>query len=240
MHYPTQPAQVTFCNFTLAKDVPANDIVDRHPVIDRYGQWIPAKWMGKAYSDDDLKKLWATEDLKPEKYPVLSSRRRLGIKLRATGFFRTEKIDRRWVIDRSSWTSILFRRNRYRRRSRYELRDRSNGQRISLRSVPAAGPAWLHPIKLFRFMPPTRAPLRRGWEEQGDQHAVERLRNWGFNTIGNWSNTELAARSGMPYVLPLYGWTPRKYFLILTACRTCFRTSSSECGRGGATPVQST
>ena len=57
------------------------------------------------------------------------------------------------------------------------------------------------------------APLHgNNWEAQGGQHAVERLRNWGFNTIGNWSNQDLAAKSAMPYVLPLYGWYTKKIF----------------------------
>ena len=41
---------------------------------------------------------------------------------------------------------------------------------------------------------------------------VARLKAWGFNTIANWSDRELAAGSGMPYVLPLSGWTTRKTF----------------------------
>jgi hypothetical protein len=41
---------------------------------------------------------------------------------------------------------------------------------------------------------------------------VRRLRGWGFNTIANWSDRELAVSSGMPYVLPLQGWTTEREF----------------------------
>jgi len=41
---------------------------------------------------------------------------------------------------------------------------------------------------------------------------VARLRSWGFNTIANWSDAQLAQRSGMPYALPLYGWTTSRVF----------------------------
>ena len=34
--------------------------------------------------------------------------------------------------------------------------------------------------------------------------AVERLRAWGFNTIGNWSEPQLLGRREMPYVVPIH------------------------------------
>jgi hypothetical protein len=36
--------------------------------------------------------------------------------------------------------------------------------------------------------------------------AVARLRAWGFNTIGNWSDPQLIAKGVMPYVLPIDIW----------------------------------
>ncbi|MGC1836982.1 MAG: hypothetical protein WA674_01465 [Candidatus Acidiferrales bacterium] len=213
MHYPTQPAQVTFCNFTLAKDVPANDIVDRHPVIDRYGQWIPAKWIGKAYSDDDLKKLWATEDLQPEKYPYCPLGGYLGIKLRATGFFRTERTVGRWVLVDPHGHPFYSAGIDLVGAADSSFATEVTGRKYLYEELPQSGPAWLTPDKIVSFYV-ANLVRRYGdkWEEQGNQHFVERLRNWGFNTIGNWSNAEFAARSGMPYVLPLYGWSTKKSF----------------------------
>jgi hypothetical protein len=51
MRYPSQPSQLTLYNFTLRDDVPADDILDRKPLIDRYGQWIPENWPGKAHDE---------------------------------------------------------------------------------------------------------------------------------------------------------------------------------------------
>jgi len=50
------------------------------------------------------------------------------------------------------------------------------------------------------------------WQKKWTQHILARLRNWGFNTVANWSDRELAIHSGMPYVLPLHGWTTKKTF----------------------------
>ena len=51
MRYPSQPSQLTLYNFTLRDDVPADDIIDRKPLIDQYGQWIPENWPGKAHDE---------------------------------------------------------------------------------------------------------------------------------------------------------------------------------------------
>jgi len=213
MHYPTAPTQVTFCSFALAKEDSTDDILDRHPVIDRYGQWIPEKWEGKAYSDADLKSLWASEDLKPTKYPYCPLGGDPRKKLRATGFFRTEKVNKRWAlidphghpfysdgIDIVAVADTSFATDITNREYLYE-------------ELPAAGPAWMTPNKVVSFY--AANVMRRygaNWEAQGAQHAVDRLRNWGFNTMGNWSNRELAANSRMPYVMPLYGWYTKKIF----------------------------
>jgi len=51
MRYPSQSSQVTLYNFTLRKDVPADDIIDRKPLIYRYGQCIPENWAGPGFQE---------------------------------------------------------------------------------------------------------------------------------------------------------------------------------------------
>jgi hypothetical protein len=215
MHNPAEPTQVTLCDFALKSETLGNDILDRHPVIDRYGQWIPEKWDDKAYSDGDLKSIWAKEDLRPVKYPYCPLGGDPEKHLRSTGFFRTEEIGNRWalvdphghpfysagidilnVADTSFSTSVADREYLY-------------------EELPPDGSAWLddHGHKVVSFYAANLA-RRYGadWKERGNQHMVERYHNWGLNTIGNWSDKDFARRSGMPYVLPLYGWTTKKYF----------------------------
>jgi hypothetical protein len=50
------------------------------------------------------------------------------------------------------------------------------------------------------------------WQQAWADNIVTRLKDWGFNTIGNWSDQSLATASGMPYVVPLSGWTTAKTF----------------------------
>ena len=41
---------------------------------------------------------------------------------------------------------------------------------------------------------------------------VAELKRLGFNTVANWSDYDVATTSGMPYVIPLQGWTTKKMF----------------------------
>ena len=51
-----------------------------------------------------------------------------------------------------------------------------------------------------------------GWEKKWQEHIIGRLKNWGFNTVANWSDYDVATTSGMPYVIPLQGWETKKRF----------------------------
>lgn len=216
MHFPAEPTQVTLCNFRLTRDLPPNEILDRHPVLDRFGQWIPERWENKAYTDEDLKQLWANEKLQPANSPteksVLcplggdTSRKR-----RATGFFRTEKIGEKWVfIDPhghpfySAGMDIVGVADS-------SFATETNGREYLFEDLPSAAPAWLTPGKVVSFYAANL--VRRygdNWQALGLEHMAERLRDWGFNTLGNWSNKEFASKSQMPYVLPLFGWYTKK------------------------------
>ena len=243
MQDPAQATQVTLCSFALAKDIPADDIVDRHPVIDRYGQWIPEKWDGKAYSDAQLKSEWAKEDDSPVKYPYCPLGGDPARELSSTGFFRTAKTDNRWVLVDphghpfySAGIDIVA------------MADSSfatdvTGREYLYEELPPPGPAWLTPGKVVSFY---AANLQRrygdDWVELGARHMIERLHNWGFNTIGNWSNKDLAEKSHMPYVLPLYGWATRKIFAypynLPDMFSDEFKKNVDEAARAQCSPLQ--
>jgi hypothetical protein len=68
------------------------------PLVDEFGQWIPADWPGKAKTIDDLKAAWDTEDkeLQPGNFNVSKFGGFLGMKTKATGFFRVEQLEGKW------------------------------------------------------------------------------------------------------------------------------------------------
>jgi hypothetical protein len=68
------------------------------PLVDEFGQWIPADWPGKAKTIDDLKAAWDNEDkeLQPGNFNVSKFGGFLGMKTKATGFFRVEQLEGKW------------------------------------------------------------------------------------------------------------------------------------------------
>lgn len=72
------------------------------PLVDEFGQWIPAEWTGKAKTIDELQAAWTAEDkaLTTGNFNFSKFGGFLGTKAKATGFFRVEKIaDKWWFVD---------------------------------------------------------------------------------------------------------------------------------------------
>jgi hypothetical protein len=151
--------------------------------------------------------------VKPDDYgfcPMGGDRSRT---LRRTGFFRVEKLDGRWMMVDPHGHSFFS--------TGMDLvgyKQGSFGTDVTRREylfqrLPEPGAAWLTPGKSVSFY--TANIMRRfgdGWEKKWQDHIVARLKSWGFNTVANWSDYDVATTSGMPYVIPLEGWTTRKVF----------------------------
>jgi hypothetical protein len=213
MKSPNQASQLTLYDLTLLPDVPRDDILDKKPLIDRYGQWIPENWPGKAHSDGELRQLWKADVLEPAEYPYCELGGDPSLQLKASGFFRTDQVDGKWVladphghpfysagIDLVGYNPGSFATD-------------VQGREFLFQGLPAKGPSWLDPGRVVSFY--ISNIIKRfgsAWQKEWNRQIVERLRNWGFNTIGNWSDRDLAVHSGMPYVLPLSGWTTEKRF----------------------------
>jgi hypothetical protein len=213
MRYPNQPAQLTLYNFTLRDDVPQDDIIDKRPVIDGYGQWIPENWPDKAHTDRQLRELWEADKLTSAEYGWCDLGGDLSRTLKRTGFFRVEKLDGRWILVDPHGHPFFS--------TGMDLvgyKQGSFGTDISRREylferLPPPGPAWLKPGKEVSFYTANIAKrFGEGWESKWQDHILARLRNWGFNTVANWSDYDLATTSRMPYVIPLEGWTTKKMF----------------------------
>ncbi len=213
MRFPAQDSQLTLSNLRLATTVPKDDVIGRRPVIDRYGQWLPEDWPGKAYSDEGLRALWDADRLPRVVYPFCPLGGNPSRQLAATGFFRTEQTGGRWVLVdphghpfySAGMDLVGYQQGSY--------ATTVTGREFLFEQLPPPGPAWLTAGKDVSFYV-ANIMKRYGpnWQREWTQAIVARLKNWGFNTIANWSDRDVAIGSGMPYVLPLQGWTTRKVF----------------------------
>jgi len=186
-----------------------DSILSPIPLVDEFGQWIPAEWSGKAKTLDDLKAAWDAEDkaLQNDRFNVSKYGGYLDTQAKATGFFRVEKIDGKWwFIDPEGH---YF----------FSLGSTGIGPGGSFSRIE--GREYIYET----FVPEelSRTTGRRGgrgafysWNVQrrfGDDYyqkwmdfTVRRMDDWGLNTIANWSDATLGRSQRKAYVATLRGW----------------------------------
>ena len=199
----------------LAKEDPGSDVLDRKPVVDEFGQWIPADWQGKIKSLEQLKGEWAAEEAKlgTGDFGWCKYGGYLNTKAKATGFFRVERVDDRWwFVDPDG--HLFF------STSSTGMGSGSGDARVQGRE------------DYFSALPPRDLPGSRrggpgfyGWNlarRHGTNDplkwadlALKRLENWGLNTIGNWSDPRLWDAHKKAYQVNLGGWGMREGYLGL-------------------------
>ena len=205
------------------------------PFVDRYGQFAHDDWTGKIHDDEELEASRKAEDawLGGHSCPIPDADRfggwAGGPRLKATGFFRTEKVDGKWwLVDPDGFlffshgvdcvghggaTGVGFRERYF---SWLPAKDDPYfGEFWGRIDRPAAHGFYKEkehlPFATFDFH---RANARRkygpDWKRIGAELTHARMRAWGLNTIANWSNPEIYRMRRTPYTVQLgtYG-TPR-------------------------------
>ncbi len=212
LHRPEAPKTLLITRVRLA-----NAAATLEGIVDRFGQYAKADWPGKVHSEVELKRRIAQEERDLEAHPAPVDRDEYGgwtqgPTLRATGFFRTERVAGKWWLVTPS--GHLF----------FSLGVDCVGTSADTITTgreemftwlpPKSGEfaaCWGHvdgvhsgPVKrgdTFNFF---RANLIRQFGEDYAQAyfslALRRLKSWGFNTIGNWSDSVLYRNGKVPYV----------------------------------------
>ena len=192
------------------------------PFINRFGQYMHADWPGKLNDEEELVKRRERERKTLDQAPALADRDAWGgwtegPTREATGWFRTEQVDGKWwlvtpdgslffsngidcvgtwsqtfVEGRTDWFAWLP-----------EAEDPVFGSMYGHHEGAHRG---AEPIsgkgRTFRFYAANLArKYGEGWPGSWRATAYDRLRAWGFNTIGNWSQHDVLEHSPVPYVV---------------------------------------
>ena len=206
------------------------------PFVDRFGQFKHDDWPGKVHDEKGLAESRRREEAwlaAHRKSPIEGADKwggwAAGPQLKATGFFRTEKVNGKWwLVDPEGRlffshgvdcvrvggeTGIGFREKYFEWVP--EKDDPVYGRFLWTNKWPGAhgfykDPAHL-PYACFSF---AQANARRKygekWRELVRERAHERIRAWGLNTIANWSDSSIYLMDRTPYTLCLgTGGTPR-------------------------------
>ena len=216
-------------NLPPPKVLPAKTFL---PFVDRFGQFMHDDWPGKVHDEAELARTKADEDAwlaKNGATPIPESDRfggwAGGPQLKATGFFRTEKVNGKWwLVDPdgrlffshgvdcvgigNDTTGIGFREKYFAWIPAKDDPEFGEFRGACTRKWSAMhgfykDPAHF-PYDTFSF---ANANLRRkygtGWKAEYIDRAHRRLRAWGHNTIANWSWPEIYSLRRTPYTICL-------------------------------------
>lgn len=195
------------------------------PMIDRYGQFIHKEWPGKIHSDEDLRRRYEKEAGDLSAHPGPEGWNRFGgwlegPKLEETGFFRVQKYEGKWWlvdpdgrlfwshgIDCVRWTTGV---TPITDREFYfaELPPKDSPFGIFYGEGRRA-PHGYYQGRRYETFNFTGANLLRkygsDWRRIFGDLCHRRLRSWGMNTIGNWSEPEIYLMRRTPYVVAING-----------------------------------
>lgn len=198
------------------------------PFIDTFGQYRHRDWSGKVHSLDELR---ARRDEEARELDAASAPAdwnqfggwKSGPQLEATGFFRTEKHDGKWwLVDPEGRLFFSTGMDSMRSAEATTVQDREHffadfpgnepdfAAFVMKNVVPLKGHYAGRKVRAFSF---GGANLLRkygpGWPDATNEVAQRRLRSWGLNTIGMWSDPQLREMRRTPYVDYFGSWGVR-------------------------------
>lgn len=197
------------------------------PFIDRFGQYKHEDWPGKLRSEEELHQRLTEEGQAHNARKSLPERDAFGgwkdgPRREATGWFRTEKIDGQWWLITPEGTlffSLGMDCVGYGERTFVEGRENwfdwlPGEEEAPFNKIYARG-SGAHSYadiiggtgRIFSFyLANIMRKYGESWLEPWQENTLARLRHWGFNTLGNWSQWDLLGQGGMPFVVASGLW----------------------------------
>ena len=210
MNAPINNPSIELRSISLSVEDPGDVYMEELPLVDEFGQWNLGDYEGKIKSEEQLRQEWKAEDqeiVSTKDYNYSKYGGYLNAQVKATGFFRTEKIDDRWwFVDPEGYLflsvgvdcvspggggnaiNIDKRRNLYK-----ELPPEGIGYNAERPNSASFG-TW----NLYR---------RYGDEypAKSKELIIKRMDKWGLNTIANWSSSEVTALNKKAFMMQLRG-----------------------------------
>ncbi len=196
----------------LTSEVPIPFPPVEKPVVDEFGQWTARDWPGKIHSENELKTLIEGQLASAETSDFPQNWSKYGgwkeKRFEATGFFRTHNDGRRWwLVDPEGYAFVSVGIDCIRNNASGVI----SGQEDLFAWLPDSTDvlykegysgrgnyttADFYKFNLIRV-------LGERWKNKWETITSGQIREFGINTIGNWSDIDYAKKSGIPYVLPL-------------------------------------
>lgn len=197
--------------------VEANADLMELPYLDAFGQVRRLDWAGKLHSEADLQRRHEEEAiaLARDKGPAAFNQYggwANGPQLEATGFFRAQKFnDKWWLVDPAGRLFFSHGANSV----GFDQTTPVTGRNSLFAWLPDDNDALMEGVIQNSRVHFTVANLARtfgpDWREPADDRVHRRLRDWGMNTLGAWSDLELIEDKRTPYTPILHvggDWSP--------------------------------
>ena len=219
--YNTEPNNFTIDNVRAVGKYEERDPSKFFPFVDKYGQYKHNNWKNKIHSDEQIKETakkelaYLKESKGPENRGTFGGWSN-GPKLKATGFFRTEKVDGKWwMVDPEGylfWTAGLncvasdavFTGIQHRENYFEELPKENTPLAQFYGEVDFATHGFYkdkRPYKTYNFY---QSNLYRkygdNWLKKFQDMAHLRIKDWGMNTIGFMSDFGATRQKRTAYV----------------------------------------
>ena len=196
----------------LSDELPEPYPEPEEPVVDQFGQWARKDWPRKTESLNELQTMLqdqlagATFTTFPKNWSKYGGWKEK--KFEATGFFRTQYDGKRWwLVDPDGFAFVSVGVDCIRNNVSGVI----SGQEDLFKWLPDTTYKEAYSSRgetvLVDFY---RTNLMRvfgdKWQDDWEQITSGQIREFGINTIGNWSDIDFARKAGIPYVLPLSGF----------------------------------
>jgi hypothetical protein len=188
--------------------------VDQH-VVDPFGQWAIKEWPHKLQNENELKKLLENQLASAQSSSFPDNWSKYGgwkeKRVEATGFFHTHHDGRRWwLVDPEGYVFVSVGVDCIRNNTAGNI----TGQEDLFSWLPdpaddlfrdgfsGRGETRLADFYKFNLL----RVFGQSWRENWETITSGQIREFGINTIGNWSDIVYAQKAKIPYVLPLGGF----------------------------------
>ena len=211
-------------NIELAVEDPGDVYMEEIPAFDEFGQSNLVDWPGKAHSLADLEADWRAEEAEPVSTDAYNYSKFGGYKqkqVKATGYFRTEKIDGRWwLVDPEGYLFLSVGVDCVNYGNGGELRDYDKRPNM-YKEVPSDEVMAILSPRPANAQARPGMPQRRpqpnfgmwnqyrrygeNFREKAREMVINRMDKWGLNTIANWSSAEIYGMNRKAFILQMGG-----------------------------------
>ena len=216
LRYGQEESTFTIDNIRAERRLEVRKLQHFFPFVDQFGQYKYRDWLDKVATKADLKKQ-AKQEAKILAKDSLTDRNKYGgwlkgPQLKATGFFRTEKIDGQWwMVDPDGylfWTSGVNCVSTSSYKTGIDYREHYFEKLPAKDSPFYSSQNWsTHgfykdklPFKSFNFYAQNLSfKYGSDWLDKFRETTIKRFKSWGLNTIGFVSDSGLIKKKKIPY-----------------------------------------